>query len=108
MTFSSYSRPFQQRRLSQFVNKGGMTMADNDTHGKNRSVEVGVKDALYHVIPLDGDWVIKKLGRDKPIFSTNIKEDAIREAKKLATEAHTIAYIHNDDSQIEDQIEEIK
>lgn len=64
----------------------------------------GSKEARFHVVPHDEKgWAIKKEGEDEHQFQTDSKSDATKEAKRLAEEAGTMAYIHGEDGKIEEQ-----
>ncbi|WP_313959722.1 DUF2188 domain-containing protein [Cytobacillus oceanisediminis] len=48
-------------------------------------------------------WAVKKEGQDDPELTTGSRSEAVNEAKRMAEEAGTMAYIHNEDGKIEDQ-----
>ncbi|CEG27366.1 DUF2188 domain-containing protein [Bacillus sp. B-jedd] len=64
----------------------------------------GTEEARFHVVPHDEEgWVVKREGQDKPEMTTDSRSEAVKEAKKLAEEAGTMAYIHNKEGRIEEQ-----
>lgn len=64
----------------------------------------GTDEARFHVVPHnDNGWAVKKEGFDEPEF-TGSKDEAITNAKKLAKEATTMVYIHDDEGKIEEQL----
>ncbi|WP_053366684.1 DUF2188 domain-containing protein [Bacillus sp. FJAT-27245] len=64
----------------------------------------GTEDARFHVVPHDDEgWAIKREGEDEPEMTTGSKSEAVDEAKRLAEEAGTMAYIHNEEGRIEEQ-----
>lgn len=75
---------------------------DRNEYFENRA---GSEDARFHVVPHDEEWAVKREGEDEPVCTTNAKDEAIDRAKKLAKDSGTIAYIHNSDGKIEDQVE---
>lgn len=64
----------------------------------------GTYEARFHAVPHDEEgWAVKKEGQDDPELTTGSKSEAVDEAKKMAEEAGTMAYIHDEDGQIEEQ-----
>lgn len=84
-------------------------MANNQkTDGRGNYFEerAGTQDARFHVIPDGkGSWAIKEEGKDKPFFTSDHKNEAVNEAKRQAKNTNTKAIIHDNDGQIEKQIE---
>jgi hypothetical protein len=83
-----------------------MTKTDNhfdrDQYFKERA---GTDDARFHVVPHDEEgWAVKIEGKEEPACKTDSKSEAVKEAKRMAEEAKTIAYIHDDDGKIEKQL----
>lgn len=77
-----------------------------DERGNYFEEREGTEDARYHVVPgNDGKWSVKEEGKDEAVFTSDGKDEAVEEAKRQAEEAGTKAIIHDDDGQIEDQIE---
>ena len=75
---------------------------DRDQYFKERA---GTDDARFHVVPHDEEgWAVKIEGEEEPAFTSDSKREAVEEAKKMAEEAETMAYIHNDDGKIEKQL----
>ncbi|MFC4410057.1 DUF2188 domain-containing protein [Chungangia koreensis] len=80
-------------------------MADNQDRDKYFEEREGSDEARFHVVPNDEEgWAVKEEGNDNPTFTSNDKDEAVKEAKRLAEEAGTMAYIHNDDGRIEEQV----
>lgn len=78
-----------------------MSKAERDEYFKDRA---GTDEARFHVVPHEeNQWAVKKEGFDEPECTTDSKSEAIDEAKRLAQEAGTMAYIHDDDGKIEKQ-----
>ncbi|MFD1708296.1 DUF2188 domain-containing protein [Siminovitchia sediminis] len=78
-----------------------MSEMKRDEYFKERA---GTDEARYHVVPhQDNHWAVKKEGVEEPRYTAKNKSDAVEEAKKMAEEAGTMAYIHNEDGQIETQ-----
>ena len=46
---------------------------------------------------------MKVEGKEEPAYTSDSKSAAIKEAKRMAEESKTIAYIHGDDGKIEQQ-----
>ncbi len=65
----------------------------------------GTDDARFHVVPHDEEWAVKREGEDDPVYTTGEKNEAVSRAKNLAKDAGTIAYIHNSEGRITDQVE---
>lgn len=64
----------------------------------------GTEDARFHVVPHDDEgWAVKREGEEEPEMTTGSKSEAVDEAKRLAEEAGTMAYIHNEEGRIEEQ-----
>ncbi|CAM4461265.1 DUF2188 domain-containing protein [Paenibacillus tarimensis] len=64
----------------------------------------GTEDARFHVVPHDEEgWAVKAEGEEEPKFTSGSRSDAIKEAKRLAEDAGTMAIIHNDEGRIEEQ-----
>jgi len=64
----------------------------------------GTEDARFHVVPHDEEgWAVKREGQDEPEMTTGSRSEAVDEAKRLAEEAGTMAYIHNEEGRIEEQ-----
>lgn len=74
---------------------------ERDQYFKDRA---GTDDARFHVVPHEEKgWAVKTEGNDEPDFKTDSKSEAVKEAKRMAEEAGTMAIIHNDDGKIEEQ-----
>ncbi|RSD25090.1 DUF2188 domain-containing protein [Mesobacillus subterraneus] len=83
-------------------------MANNKDNGMEREDyfkdRAGTDEARFHAVPHDEQgWAVKKEGQDDPELTTNSRSEAVNEAKRLAEEAGTMAYIHDEDGKIEDQ-----
>ncbi|PLT27878.1 DUF2188 domain-containing protein [Peribacillus deserti] len=79
---------------------------DNQNNERDQYFEerAGTDDARFHVVPYDEEgWAVKTEGEDKPDFTTDSKSDAVKEAKRMAEEAGTMAIIHDEDGKIEEQ-----
>ncbi|MEH7440755.1 DUF2188 domain-containing protein [Bacillus sp. JJ1122] len=64
----------------------------------------GTDEARFHAVPHDEEgWAVKKEGQENPEFTADSRSEAITEAKRMAEEAGTIAYIHDEDGKIEKQ-----
>lgn len=60
--------------------------------------------ARFHAVPHDEKgWAVKKEGEDKPVYTFDSKAEAVKEAKRLAKEANTMAIIHSEHGKIEEQ-----
>jgi len=79
-----------------------MSKEERDEYFKNRE---GTEDARFHVVPDDEGWAVKREGNDTPEYTTDSKDESIEKAKELAEETGTIAYIHSESGEIEDQID---
>lgn len=81
---------------------------NNDNHMEREdyfSDRAGTDDARFHAVPHEEQgWAVKKEGQDEPEFTTDSRSEAVNEAKRMAEEAGTMAYIHDEDGQIEDQV----
>lgn len=78
----------------------------DDAHGDYFEKRAGTSGARFHVVPGDDKkWAIKKEGEDKPVYTTDDRDEAIDEAKKRAEDAGTKAIIHNEHGKIEKQDE---
>ncbi|WP_160723219.1 DUF2188 domain-containing protein [Bacillus sp. USDA818B3_A] len=74
---------------------------DRDQYFKERA---GTDEARFHVVPHDEDrWAVKVEGEEEPAYTADSKNEAVKEAKRMAEEAKTMAYIHDDDGKIERQ-----
>lgn len=83
-----------------------MANQNNDGRGNYFEDRAGTENARFHVVPGDDKkWAVKKEGEDNPIFTTDDKNEALEEAKKQAEEAGTKVIVHDEDGQIEEQIE---
>jgi hypothetical protein len=83
-------------------------MAQNNDNGMERADyfkdRAGTDEARFHAVPHDEEgWAVKKEGQDDPEFTADSKSEAANEAKRMAEEAGTIAYIHDEDGKIEEQ-----
>lgn len=78
-----------------------MSEAERDEYFKDRA---GTDEARFHVVPHDEEWVVKKEGKDDPVYKADSKDEAVAEAKKRAQDAGTMAIIHNEHGRIEDQL----
>ncbi|WP_409270197.1 DUF2188 domain-containing protein [Neobacillus sp. SCS-31] len=85
-------------------------MADKNNHIHSKDQvhyfkdRAGTEDARFHVVPHDEEgWAVKPEGEDGPEMTTGSKSEAVGEAKRLAEEAGTMAYIHNEEGRIEEQ-----
>lgn len=64
----------------------------------------GTEEARFHVVPHDEEgWAVKREGQDEPEMTSSSRSEAVDEAKRLAEEAGTMAYIHNEEGRIEEQ-----
>ncbi|TCN27354.1 DUF2188 domain-containing protein [Mesobacillus foraminis] len=64
----------------------------------------GTDEARFHVVPHDEEgWAVKAEGNDEPDYTTDSKSKAVKEAKRMAEEAGTMAIIHNEEGRIEEQ-----
>lgn len=78
-----------------------MSKHERDEYFKERA---GTDEARFHVVPHDeGNWAVKKEGVDEPQCTTDSKSEAVEEAKRLAKEAGTMAYTHDQDGKINSQ-----
>ncbi len=74
---------------------------DREEYFKDRA---GSDEARFHAVPHDEEgWAVKKEGQDDPELTTGSRSEAVSEAKRMAEEAGTMAYIHDEDGKIEDQ-----
>lgn len=74
---------------------------ERDEYFKDRA---GTDEARFHAVPHDEEgWAVKKEGQDDPELTTGSRSEAVNEAKRMAEEAGTMAYIHDEDGKIEDQ-----
>ncbi|GAM14287.1 DUF2188 domain-containing protein [Mesobacillus selenatarsenatis] len=83
-------------------------MAKNQENGMEREEyfkdRAGTVDARFHAVPHDEKgWAVKKEGQDDPELTTDSRSEAVSEAKRMAEDAGTMAYIHDKDGRIEDQ-----
>ena len=79
-----------------------MATNDRDQYFKERA---GTEEARFHVVPHDEDgWAVKTEGKDEPSYTAKSKSDVIDEAKQMAKDAGTMVYIHDEDGQIEEQV----
>lgn len=80
-------------------------MADhNDGRSEYFEKRAGTDEARYHVVPDDEKgWAIKVEGQDERQHQTDSKEDAVKEAKRMAKEAGTMVYVHSEHGKIEEQ-----
>ncbi|MBS8265900.1 DUF2188 domain-containing protein [Mesobacillus boroniphilus] len=64
----------------------------------------GTGDTRFHAVPHDEEgWAVKKEGQNDPELTTDSRSEAVSEAKRMAEEAGTMAYIHDEDGKIKDQ-----
>ncbi|RDU35821.1 DUF2188 domain-containing protein [Neobacillus piezotolerans] len=62
----------------------------------------GTDEARFHVVPHDEEgWAVKREGENDPEMTSGSKSEAVDVAKRLAEEAGTMAYIHNEEGRIE-------
>ncbi|HWO96141.1 MAG TPA: DUF2188 domain-containing protein [Bacillus sp. (in: firmicutes)] len=74
---------------------------NRDQYFKDRA---GTDEARFHVVPHDEEgWAVKTEGEDEPDYTTGSKSEAVKEAKRMAEEAGTMAIIHDEDGKIEKQ-----
>lgn len=83
-------------------------MAENNNNTEERDEyfkdRAGTDEARFHVVPHDEEgWAIKKEGQDDPESTFSSKDEAVDEGKRLAKEAGTMVYLHDEDGQIESQ-----
>jgi hypothetical protein len=84
-------------------------MADNNYNDQNNRNEyfedrAGTDEARYHVVPHDEEgWAVKEEGKDDPVYTAGSKSEAVSEAKRMAEESGTMAYIHSEHGKIEEQ-----
>ncbi|EDL64512.1 hypothetical protein BSG1_08236 [Bacillus sp. SG-1] len=79
---------------------------NNDQNNRNEYFEdrAGTNDARYHVVPHEEEgWAVKEEGKGSPVFTAGSKSDAVEEAKRMAEESGSMAYIHSEHGQIEEQ-----
>ncbi|MBT2640095.1 MULTISPECIES: DUF2188 domain-containing protein [unclassified Bacillus (in: firmicutes)] len=82
-------------------NKNNNDNMEQEEYFKDRA---GTDEARFHAVPHDEEgWAVKKEGEDDPQFTADSKSEAADEAKRLAEEAGTMAYIHDEDGKIEEQ-----
>ncbi|KAB7706279.1 DUF2188 domain-containing protein [Bacillus aerolatus] len=75
--------------------------SERDQYFKKRA---GTDDARFHVVPHDEEeWAVKTEGEDAPDYTSDSKPKAVKEAKRMAEEACTMAIIHDEDGKIEEQ-----
>lgn len=83
-----------------------MANQNNDGRGNYFEDRAGTENARFHVVPGDDKkWAVKKEGEDNPIFTADDKNEALEEAKKQAEKAGTKVIVHDEDGQIDEQIE---
>ncbi|KKK38516.1 hypothetical protein WQ57_07880 [Mesobacillus campisalis] len=76
----------------------------NDEQKQYFKDRAGTKEAWYHVVPHDEEgWAVKAEGKDEPEYSTGSKSEAVKEAKRLAEDSHSMAIVHDDEGKIEEQ-----
>ncbi|MRX70750.1 DUF2188 domain-containing protein [Bacillus lacus] len=81
-----------------------MANKNNDERNEYFKERAGTDEARFHVVPHDDEgWAVKKEGEDNPAYTAGSKSDAVEEAKRLAKDAGTMAYIHSEHGQIEEQ-----
>lgn len=84
-------------------------MAENNNGNTNERDEyfkerAGTDEARFHVVPHDEEgWAVKKEGQDNPESTYSSKDEAVDEGKRMAKEAGTMVYLHDEDGQIESQ-----
>ncbi|MGF2615775.1 DUF2188 domain-containing protein [Rossellomorea vietnamensis] len=79
---------------------------NNDQNNRNEYFEdrAGTDEARYHVVPNDEKgWAVKEEGNDDPVYTADSKSDAVKEAKQRAEKSGTMAYVHSEHGQIEEQ-----
>ncbi|RFU60886.1 DUF2188 domain-containing protein [Peribacillus glennii] len=82
-------------------NDNGSNHGERDEYFKERA---GTDDARFHVVPHDEEgWAVKTEGEDEPGYTSDSKSEAVKEAKRMAEEAETMAIIHDEDGKIEEQ-----
>jgi hypothetical protein len=81
-------------------------MADNHNNRNEYFEErAGTDDARFHVVPHQEEgWAVKREGDEDPEFTTKSKDKAVEKAKNMAKDTSTMVIIHDDDGQIEDQL----
>lgn len=78
-----------------------MANSERDQYFKERA---STDEARFHVVPHDEEgWAVKTEGENDPEFTSDSKSEAVKEAKRLAEDAGTMAIIHDEDGKIEDQ-----
>jgi len=74
---------------------------ERENYFKDRA---GTDEARFHAVPHDEEgWAVKREGQDDPELTTDSRSEAVNEAKRMAEEAGTMAYIHDEDGKIKDQ-----
>lgn len=59
---------------------------------------------IYHVLPQDDEWAVKKEKADRSSFLFDTKKEAVDKARSLAKEPNTTVVIHRKDGTVEDTI----
>ncbi len=78
-----------------------MSKEERNEYFKERA---GTDDARFHVVPHEEEnWAVKKEGVEEPQCTSDSKSEVIEEAKRMAKEAGTMAYIHDEDGKIDRQ-----
>jgi hypothetical protein len=82
-------------------------MADqkNERRENYFAKRAGTNKARFHVVPGDEKkWAVKEEDNDAPLYLSDARQEAVDEAKKLAEEAKTKVILHDEDGQIQEQI----
>ena len=79
-------------------------MGESNERDKYFEDRARTDEARFHVVPNDENgWTVKAEGYDEPQFTSEDKRDAVDEAKRMAQETGTMAYVHDDDGKIDEQ-----
>lgn len=62
------------------------------------------KYTIYHVLPQDDEWAVKKEKADRASYKFGTKKEAVDKARALAKDPNTTVVVHRKDGTIEDTI----
>ncbi|MDF2715946.1 MAG: hypothetical protein K0R28_2871 [Paenibacillus sp.] len=54
-----------------------------------------------HVVPYEDGWAIKEEGNSEPRFTTETKEEAVKKAQQMASDANISAIVHHKDGTVQ-------
>lgn len=57
-----------------------------------------------HVVPRNGGWAVRKAGSERVTKNFNTRNEAIREARKIAKNQATEVYIHERNGRIKKRV----